>query len=62
MKEVHTNEGKWKFSHGMVVETDAGFFNVTEVAREDVHVSNMVTPHFSVSEKKLERTGLEVNS
>lgn len=59
---MHTNEGKWNFSHGMVAETDAGFFNVTEVAREDVHVSNMVTLHFSVSEKKLERTGLEINS
>lgn len=45
---MHTNEGKWKFSHGMDVEADAGFVKMTEVAKEDVHVSDMVTPHFPV--------------
>lgn len=31
-----------------VVKAGAGFFRMSEVAKEDVHVSDTVTPHFPV--------------
>lgn len=45
---MNTHEGKWKFLHKVVVEAEEGFFKMSEVAKEGVHVSDTVTPHLPV--------------
>lgn len=45
---MHTNEGQWKFLHGVAVEADTDLFQMTEAVKKDAHMSNMVTPHLPV--------------